>query len=45
MLNSKTIASVAESGANVFVAGSAIFGSEDYAATIAEFRELMGQDK
>lgn len=41
-VNSKTIASVAAAGANVFVAGSAIFGSEDYAATIAEFRQLMG---
>jgi len=40
-VNSKTIASVADAGANVFVAGSAIFGSEDYAATIAEFRRLM----
>ncbi len=42
-VNSKTIASVAGAGANVFVAGSAIFGSEDYAATIAEFRRLMGE--
>ena len=41
-VNSKTIASVADAGANVFVAGSAIFGSDDYATTIAEFRQLMG---
>ena len=40
-VNSKTIASVAGAGANVFVAGSAIFGSDDYAATISEFRRLM----
>jgi ribulose-phosphate 3-epimerase len=40
-VNSKTIASVAGAGANVFVAGSAIFGSDDYAATIAKFRRLM----
>ncbi len=40
-VNSKTIASVAGAGANVFVAGSAIFGSTDYAATISEFRRLM----
>jgi ribulose-phosphate 3-epimerase len=40
-VNSKTIASVAGAGANVFVAGSAIFGSDDYTATIAEFRQLM----
>jgi ribulose-phosphate 3-epimerase len=40
-VNSKTIASVAGAGANVFVAGSAIFGSDDYRATISEFRRLM----
>jgi ribulose-phosphate 3-epimerase len=32
------IRSVAEAGADVFVAGSAIFGSGDYAATIARMR-------
>ena len=41
-VNSKTIASVAAAGADVFVAGSAVFGSADYAATISEFRSLMG---
>ena len=41
-VNRKTIASVAAAGADVFVAGSAIFGSDDYAATMAEFRRLMG---
>jgi len=40
-VNSKTIASVSQAGADVFVAGSAIFGSDDYAATISEFRHLM----
>ena len=40
-VNSKTIASVSQAGADVFVAGSAIFGSDDYAATIDEFRRLM----
>jgi len=40
-VNSKTIASVAAAGADVFVAGSAIFGSADYAATISELRNLM----
>ncbi len=40
-VNSQTIASVAGAGADVFVAGSAIFGSDDYAATISEFRQLM----
>ena len=32
------IAAVAEAGANVFVAGSAIFGQQDYATTIARMR-------
>lgn len=35
-----TIADVAEAGANIFVAGSAVYGSKDYAATITELREL-----
>jgi ribulose-phosphate 3-epimerase len=33
------IRSVAEAGADMFVAGSAIFGSDDYAKTIASMRE------
>ena len=32
------IAAVAAAGANVFVAGSAVFGAKDYRATIAELR-------
>lgn len=36
-------ARLAEAGADVFVAGSAIFGSEDYAKTIAAFRSQIGQ--
>ena len=40
-VNSGTIASVARAGADVFVAGSAIFGSDDYRATISEFRSLI----
>jgi ribulose-phosphate 3-epimerase len=40
-VNSETIASVAGAGADVFVAGSAIFGSPDYKATISKFRRLM----
>lgn len=36
----RTIADVAEAGANVFVAGSAIYGSEDYESTIASLRKL-----
>lgn len=41
-VNAGTIAAVAEAGADVFVAGSAIFGSPDYAATIRGFRQLIG---
>ncbi len=40
-INADTIAGAAAAGADVFVAGSAIFGSQDYAATIKKFRELM----
>jgi ribulose-phosphate 3-epimerase len=39
-ISSRTIADVVEAGANIFVAGSAVFGSDDYAATIAELRRL-----
>ncbi|MGE5255365.1 MAG: ribulose-phosphate 3-epimerase [Hyphomicrobiales bacterium] len=37
----KTIADIAAAGADVYVAGSAIFGSKDYAATIRGLREKM----
>lgn len=40
-VNSKTIKAVASSGANVFVAGSAIFGSEDYSRTIKQLKKLI----
>jgi ribulose-phosphate 3-epimerase len=40
-VNRNTIARIAAAGADCFVAGSAIFGSEDYAATIAELRAKM----
>lgn len=41
-VNDSTIAEIAAAGADVFVAGSAVFGSSDYRATIARFRELIG---
>jgi ribulose-phosphate 3-epimerase len=41
-INQDTIQSVARAGADVFVAGSAIFGSPDYGKTISEFRALIG---
>ncbi|MDD2852133.1 MAG: ribulose-phosphate 3-epimerase [Desulfuromonadaceae bacterium] len=34
------IAAISSAGANVFVAGSAVFGASDYAATIAEMKRL-----
>ncbi|MGZ5907227.1 MAG: hypothetical protein ACXWKQ_17925 [Reyranella sp.] len=37
-MNAENVASVVEAGANVIVAGSAIFGSKDYAAAIAAIR-------
>ena len=40
-VNSKTIQAVASSGASVFVAGSAIFGSEDYSQTIKQLKKLI----
>ena len=36
------IADVARAGADTFVAGSAIFGSKDYGATIRQMRERLG---
>ena len=40
-INMDTIQSVANAGANVFVAGWAIFGSDNYANTIKYFREKI----
>jgi ribulose-phosphate 3-epimerase len=37
------IAAVAQAGADTFVAGSAIFGSNDYAGTIAAMRRALAQ--
>jgi len=39
-VNRQTIAAVAKAGADCFVAGSAVFGAEDYGAAIAELRAL-----
>jgi ribulose-phosphate 3-epimerase len=41
-VNEKTISDIASAGADVFVAGSAIFGSGDYQQTIQSFREKIG---
>jgi ribulose-phosphate 3-epimerase len=40
-INQETIRSVSEAGADVFVAGSAIFGSSDYGKTVGKFRSLI----
>jgi ribulose-phosphate 3-epimerase len=40
-VNSETIQAVASSGASVFVAGSAIFGSEDYTRTIKQLKKRI----
>jgi ribulose-phosphate 3-epimerase len=37
------IASVAEAGADTFIAGAAVFGSDDYVKTIREMREELEQ--
>lgn len=39
-ISPKTIERVAEAGANIFVAGSAIYGCDEYAPVIAEMRML-----
>ena len=39
------IARIAHAGADVLVAGSAVFGSTDYAATIAEMKRLMQEPR
>ena len=40
-IKADNIAQVARAGADTFVAGSAIFGSKDYAATIKQMREKL----
>jgi ribulose-phosphate 3-epimerase len=40
-IKTDNIADVARAGADTFVAGSAIFGSKDYAATIKQMREKL----
>jgi ribulose-phosphate 3-epimerase len=42
-INLNNIAKVAECGADTFVAGSAIFKSEDYKKTISQMRKLISQ--
>jgi len=42
-VNENTIADVSDAGTDVFVAGSAIFGSQDYQKTIQSFRQKIGK--
>ena len=42
-VNEKTIADIAAAGADIFVAGSAIFGSNDYSKTISSLREKIAK--
>ena len=41
-INNDTIAAVAEAGADIFVAGSAVFNTDDYGKTISELRRRAG---
>lgn len=43
-VGASNIREIADAGADMFVAGSAIFNSDDYAATISEMRAQLGQD-
>jgi ribulose-phosphate 3-epimerase len=41
-VNPETIEKVSQAGANIFVAGSAVFGTDDYGETIADLRRRAG---
>ncbi len=41
-VNGDTISKVARAGANIFVAGSAVFGMDDYGKAISELRQRAG---
>jgi len=40
-VNDSTIADISAAGADIFVAGSAIFNSPDYAKAIANFKRIL----
>ncbi len=42
-VNEENAQAIAQAGADIFVAGSAIFGSSDYHQAIKRFRELIGK--
>jgi len=41
-ISAKTVSAVASAGANIFVAGSAIYGQREYAGVISELKGLAG---
>ncbi len=43
-ISTATIAPVADAGANIFVAGSAVYGAENYQAVIQEMKRLAGAE-
>lgn len=43
-MSPKTIGAMAEAGANIFVAGSAIYGQENYGAVIQEMKQLIQEN-
>lgn len=43
-VNETTILEISEAGADVFVAGSAIFGSQDYGKTISALKQIISMD-
>jgi ribulose-phosphate 3-epimerase len=43
-VNEKTIPAIADAGVDIFVAGSAIFGSRDYKETIGRFRKKIDKN-
>ncbi|MDM8538371.1 ribulose-phosphate 3-epimerase [Desulfobacterales bacterium HSG17] len=42
-VNSKTIKKISDAGVDVFVAGSAIYGSNDYQKTISDFKDKISK--
>jgi ribulose-phosphate 3-epimerase len=42
-VNKNTIGKIAAAGADIFVAGSAIYQSNNYQETIAQFRKLIAE--
>ena len=40
-ISPETIGAVAEAGANIFVAGSAVFGQEDYTVAISQLKSQL----